>query len=102
MYRCLGLADYCASAATICSRRRYAFATLGYQAPNLFYEIERNSKKLVQNGNPQNISNACYAIVILGLSEQHKALLVSLWNRAIDMFGSNVRFEILDLENLDQ
>ena len=44
----------------------WACATLRFQAPNLFAEIDRNAKWLVENGTPQAVANAAWACATLG------------------------------------
>ena len=44
----------------------WACAKLGFEAPNLFAEIERRSEWLVEEGNPQNVANTAWACATLG------------------------------------
>ena len=44
----------------------WACATLGFEASNLFAEIDRNAKWLVENGTPQAVANAGWACATLG------------------------------------
>ena len=44
----------------------WACAKLGFEAPNLFAEIELRSKWLVETGNPQNVANTAWACATLG------------------------------------
>ena len=45
----------------------WACATLGVEAPKLFAEIERRSKWLVKEGNPQDVANTAWACATLGV-----------------------------------
>ena len=47
----------------------WALATLGFQAPHLFVEIERRSKWLVMGGTPQEVANTAWACATLGFVE---------------------------------
>ena len=44
----------------------WACATLGYEAPKLFAEIESRSTWLVENGTPQAVANTAWAFATLG------------------------------------
>ena len=44
----------------------WAFAKLGFEAPNLFAEIERQSKWFVEEGTPQAVANTAWACATLG------------------------------------
>ena len=44
----------------------WACATIGFEASNLFAEIERQSKWLVENGKPQEVANTAWACATLG------------------------------------
>ena len=44
----------------------WACATLGYEAPELFAEIEHHSKWLVEEGKPQEVVNTVWAFATLG------------------------------------
>ena len=44
----------------------WAFATLGFAAPQLFAEIDRQSKWLVKEGGPQEVANTAWACAKLG------------------------------------
>ena len=44
-----------------------AFAKLGFQAPNLFAEIERRSRWLVESGTPQSVANTAWACATLNV-----------------------------------
>ena len=46
----------------------WAFATLGFDAPNLFAEIERHSRWLVEEGTPQDVANTAWAFATLGFA----------------------------------
>ena len=64
----------------------WACATLGYEAPFLFDQLDRHLDRLLEKWNSQNIANTCYAIAILGLSKESEASLAKLWDRAIHLF----------------
>ena len=44
----------------------WACATLGFDAPNLFAEIDHRSEWLVKEGNPQSVANSAWACATLG------------------------------------
>ena len=44
----------------------WACAKLGFEAPNLFAEIERQAKWLVEEGSPQDVANIAWACATLG------------------------------------
>ena len=61
----------------------WACATLGYQAPSLFDEIERSSQWLVDGGTPQAVANTAWACATLGY--QAPALFAEIQKRRPDL-----------------
>jgi len=70
----------------------WSFATLGYQAPTLFDEIDRNIDHYLELFNIQNICNACYAIAVMGVAREYKATLKKLWVQSLSA-GNNLENE---------
>ena len=80
----------------------WACATLGYEALELFIELDRHADRLIEHANPQEISNTCYAIAVSGKSKNFDSLLGKLWGRAIELFASDVDFIDEELQQLAQ
>ena len=72
----------------------WACATLGVEAPKLFAEIERRSKWLVEEGNPQAVANTAWAFATLGY--QASELFIEL-DRHADRLIENANLQ--DISN---
>jgi len=84
------------------SNTAWACAQLGFDAPTLFAEINQHPDRLLKDGNPQNLVNACYAISIVGRTRQCETSLKALWERSIELFASGADFLDLNLQQLAQ
>ena len=63
----------------------WACATLGFDVANFLSEIEARADDVLPCFTEQDVGNTCFAIVVGGCSQRFKVLLVSLWDRAIQM-----------------
>ena len=81
----------------------WSFATLGFEATTFFNELDNNEMTtLCKEQNAQSLSILCFAITLVGRVKESEHLLLKLWDKAIQLFQTNVKFSDEALYQLAQ